>query len=273
MLLDACVALGLLERDGDLYRNGPEARDMLVPGAPGYIGDLVAHQEDLWSAWGNLAEAVRSNRRVGERRPSDGATHRNFMLAMHNRAVTVAPAVAEALDLDGRRQLFDVGGGPATFSITLAGRWPQLRAIVFDLPETIAIAEEMIAAAGAGERVSTRPGDYFRDDFGAGNDVVLLSAILHSMGPGNAAKLLRKAHDSLVAGGMVVIHEGLVDASGTGPLRAVLFSLNMLVNTGEGQSYSAEALTTLLTAEGFRDVCVLPLPPAIGTSLVTAVKP
>ncbi len=43
MLLNACVALGVLEKEGDLYRNSTEARVSLVRGKPGYMGDAIAH--------------------------------------------------------------------------------------------------------------------------------------------------------------------------------------------------------------------------------------
>ena len=93
MLLNACVALGILEKEGLFYRNSAEARESLVRGKPNYMGDAIAHQEDLWQPWGKLHEAVRTNRRVAERYSSvEGPkVHQNFILAMHNRAMRVAP--------------------------------------------------------------------------------------------------------------------------------------------------------------------------------------
>jgi len=275
LLLNACVALGLLEKEGGSYRNSSDAQASLVPGGPGYIGDAIAHQEDLWQAWGRLPDAVRDNRRVVTRQAEGdaAASHRNFILAMHNRAMRAAPVLAEHLDLSDRRQLFDAGGGPGTFSIFLVRRYPGLRAIIFDLPQTIAITREIVGASEVADRISFQPGNYFEDGFGDGNDVVLLSAILHSMGPERSLMLLRKAYDSLVAGGMVVVNEGLVNADGTGPLSAVLFSLNMLVNTGEGQSYSEEELSGLMADAGFADTTTIRLPERVGTALVIGVKP
>ena len=275
MLLNACVALGVLEKEGPLYRNSPEARDLLVQGKPTYIGDGIAHQEDLWLPWGGLHEAVCTNHRVSDqyRLVREPTVHRNFIMAMHDRAMRVAPLLAEALDLSGRRLLFDAGGGPGTFSIFLVKRYAGLRAIVFDLPQTIEIAKEVIADFGAADLVTTRSGDYFVDDLGQGNDVVLLSAILHSMGPERSKLLLRKSYDSLVPGGLVVVHESLLNDEGTGPLGAALFSLNMLVNTGEGQSYSAAEIIGLMTAVGFVEPRVVALSEAVRASLVISVKP
>ena len=253
MLLNACVALEVMEKEGDRYRNSPEARAALVRGSPTFMGDGVAHQHNLWHAWGRLHEAVRDNRRIGDRYNlvEQPEIHRNFIMAMHNRAVATAPALVEHLDLTGRHQLFDAGGGPGTYSIFLTRAYRGLRAIVFDLPQTVEITKEIIAEYGAGDNVTTRAGDYFKDDFGSGNDVVLLSAILHSMGPERSLGLLTKAHASLDSGGIAVVSEGLLDDDGTSPMRAVLFSLNMLVNTGEGQSYSGAEIIGLMESAGF----------------------
>jgi SAM-dependent methyltransferase len=275
ILLNACVALGILEKERDLYHNSVEARESLVRGKPTYMGDGIAHQEDLWQPWGKLHQAVRTNQQVSERYNLLDQTdvHRNFILAMHNRAMRSASPLAETLDLSSRRQLFDAGGGPGTYSIFLVKRYPGLRAIVFDLPQTIEIAKEVITDFDVTDLVTTRAGDYFKDDFGQGNDVVLLSAILHSMGPERSQGLLSKAYDSLVPGGLAVVHEGLIDDEGTSPLAAVLFSLNMLVNTGEGQSYSGAEVMGLMEAVGFVEPRVVPLPEPLRTSLVISVKP
>lgn len=275
MLLNACVALGVLEKKGALYNNTAEGKILLVRSKPASIADGIAHQDDLWPAWGRLHEAVRTNRSVSERWAlvEEPQVHRNFILAMHDGAKVGAPLVAEALNLTGRRQLFDAGGGPGTYSIALVKRYSGLRAIVFDLPQTVEIAKEIIAASGVADRITTRAGDYFKDDFGQGNDVVLLSAILHSMGPERSKLLLKKSYDSLIPGGLVVVREGLLDDEGTSPVGSVLFSLNMLVNTGEGQSYSGKEIIDLMSSVGFTQTRVIPLPPAARSSLVTGVKP
>ena len=274
-LLNACAALGILEKEGFLYRNSPEALESLVRGKPSYIGDAIAHQEDLWEPWGKLHEAVRTNRAVaGSHNASRGPdVHHNFIMAMHNGAMSNAPLLAEALDLSGRHQLFDAGGGPGTYSIFLVKRYPGLRAIVFDLPQTIAIAQEIIIQFGVADRVTTRAGDYLKDDFGQGNDVVLLSAILHSLGPERNQSLLTKAYASLIPGGLVVVREGLINEDGTSPMRAVLFSLNMLVNTGEGRSYSGSKIMNLMESVGFVEPAVVPVPQPMETSLIISKKP
>ncbi|NIR07513.1 MAG: SAM-dependent methyltransferase, partial [Candidatus Aminicenantes bacterium] len=86
-----------------------------------------------------------------------------------------ADAFIENIDLSGRKKLLDVGGGPGTYSIAACRRFPKLKAVVFDLPETIAIANEVIAGEGMQDRVTTRAGNWETDTFGKDNDVVLFS--------------------------------------------------------------------------------------------------
>ena len=275
LLLNACVALGFVRREGDRYANTAEGLQLLVRGKSTYIGDGLNHSDWLWRTWGRLAEAVRSNKPViAPAGPGEGSTiHRDFMLAMHGHALQSGEALAEALDLTGRRQLFDAGGGPGTYCCFLARKYPELRCTVLDLPPVMPIAEEMIASFGLRDRVVFRVGDYFRDDFGGGNDVVLLSAVVHSMPPRRAKQLLRKAYDSLVPGGLVVVHENLVASNKVSPIPAVLFALNMLVNTGDGRSYSGREIMAWMRATGFGNAAVRRLPPPATNSLVMATKP
>jgi hypothetical protein len=56
-------------------------------------------------------------------------------------------------------------------------------------------------------------------------------------------------------------------------VRAALFSLNMLVNTGEGRSYSRDEIMRLMEEVGFAPLEVRPLPPPALTSLVIGEKP
>jgi predicted O-methyltransferase YrrM len=274
LLLNACVALGFLRRKGDRYTNSPEALESLIPGKPTYIGDRIKHDEWLYAIWTHLEEAVRTNRAVRQlaQPPAGAETWKEFSLAMHNLAMHTGPLLAAALDLSDRRQLLDCGGGVGTHSMFLVRRYPGLRAIVFDLPETIEVAKEVIERSGLADRITARGGNYFVDDLGRGHDVVLLSSVLHSMPPDACRLLLERCHRSLVSGGRVVVHDILIDPGGTSPVRAALFSLNMLVNTGEGRSYSGEEIMRLMEEAAFTPLEVKALPPPAWTSLVIGEK-
>jgi predicted O-methyltransferase YrrM len=206
-LLIACVAMGLLEKTGASYKNTELSETYLVAGRPLYQGDIIAHAATVWGFWDTLEDQTVLDPKDRSKKHDE---HRSFIMGMHNIAVTGRACMfTDAVDLSGRRRLFDVGGGPGTYSITACRLCPELTAIVFDMPEAAAIAREVIAKEGLQDRVSVQEGDWDTDGFGENNDVVLLSNVLH--GPASEARMkLRKAHDSLVSGGLVVIQEFLL---------------------------------------------------------------
>lgn len=261
-LLIACAALGLLAKDGERYVNTDAAENYLVRGRPQYQGDMIAHTANLWSFWNRLPDEVR---RADVPAP-DQQWHRHFILAMRDGAMAGrARDVSEVVDLRGRRQLFDLGGGPGSFSIAFCRKYPVLRAIVFDLPETAAIARQVIEAEGMQDRVSVREGDWNADDFGAGNDVVLMSNVLH--GAGSAADMkLAKAFASMTPGGLLIVQDFLLNDEKTGPVVSALFNVRV------GAFSRAEMLAAIGKA-GFADAAVVWEQDKPGSAVITARKP
>jgi len=266
--LIALAATGLADRQGDIWHLTPKAHATLLSGALCYQGHAIAHGAQVAGIWYDL-ESVLRGRRGGwvyceEGRPGH-RSHRDFILAMHNMAMAGRGAqLAERVDLRGRRALMDVGGGPGSYAMALVERTPGLTATVLDLPETIEIAREVIARLGMSDRVRTLPGDWNTSDFGEGNDAVMLSNVLH--GPESRAEMkLAKAHRSLAPGGILIVQDFLLNAEKTGPVIPALF--NVMVG-----AFSLPELLRRLSAAGFDGVEVKPMPPRVGTTVLTAVK-
>jgi cyclopropane fatty-acyl-phospholipid synthase-like methyltransferase len=97
------------------------------------------------------------------------------------------------------------------------------------------------------------------DEFGGGYDLVLISAICHMLGVKENRDLLARVHRALAPGGRVAIQDFLLRPDKAGPRAGALFSLNMLVNTRGGASYSEEEYTAWLREAGFGEVRRVPL--------------
>ncbi|MHC4624274.1 MAG: methyltransferase [Planctomycetota bacterium] len=261
-LLIACVAMGLLEKTGGRYKNTELSETYLVAGRPLYQGDIISHAASVWRFWDTLEEQMLLDPSNLSKKRDE---HRSFIMGMHNIAVTGrARMFTDAVDLSGRRRLFDVGGGPGTYSIAACRLYPELTAVVFDTPEAAAIAREVIAKEGLQDRVSVQAGDWDTDGFGENNDVVLLSNVLH--GPSSKARMkLRKARDSLVSGGLVVIQEFLLNNEKTGPLIPALF--NIMVG-----AYSEGELLSLLEKGGFVEAKVVCSSKELGCGWIQGIK-
>lgn len=264
LLLNACVALGLLHKTGAQYANSPMAEKLLVRGRPGYLGRVVAKEQEFYQPWGWVSQAVREDKAqlpsMGERLRRDPATARNFLLALHDLALLNGSALPEYVDLTGRHKLLDVGGGVGSFSILLAEKNPELHAVVLDLSPVRELAEEMIASHGLSDRISFQPGDYHAPSLGEGYDVVLLSNILHDNSEESCHQLLAKAHRALTDGGLVVVNEFFLDEDGSSPPVGAIFSLLMMLENHGAAEYPAEQIKTWLLETGFRDPVVHRLP-------------
>jgi ubiquinone/menaquinone biosynthesis C-methylase UbiE len=160
--------------------------------------------------------------------------------------------------------MLDVGGGSGAYAIAFAQANPQLRVEVFDQPAVLAIAQRHIRETGIEDRVSTRVGDLRTDEFGGGYDLVLISAICHMLSEEENRNLLARAFRALAPGGRVVIQDFLLRPDKTGPRAGALFSLNMLVNTRGGASYSEDEYSRWLREAGFAEVRRVPLPGPAG---------
>jgi SAM-dependent methyltransferase len=260
MLLDALAAMGLLVKLGGRYSNAPEARRLLCKDSPAYLGHILLHHQNLVESWSHLDEAVLTGRPVRERSSHvpDEEVRESFLMGMFNLASLLAPRLVPEVDLEGRRRLLDLGGGPGTYAIHFCLANPGLEAVVFDLPTSEPFALKTIAGFGLEKRVTFQQGDFIEDRATGRFDAVWLSHVLHGEGPENCRKMLQNAASVLEPGGLLLVHEFVLDDSMDAPLHPALFSLNMLVGTDEGRAYSESQLRGMMEEAGAKDVRRLP---------------
>lgn len=253
-LLNALTAMALIEKHQDTYANTPASQSFLSKRGQNYLGYMIGHHHQLVESWNRLGEAVRGGRPVRSRASSDETWRENFLMGMFNNAMFLAPRIVAKIDLEGRRRFLDLGGGPGTYAIHFCRRYPQLHAVVYDLPTTRPFAEKTIDRFGLSDRIRFQAGNFLEDDPGRNFDVAWLSHILHGEGPQDCRRIVAKAAEALQPGGLLLIHEFILDNDMAQPLFPALFSLNMLLGTEQGQSYSEAQLREMIAAAGGRDI-------------------
>lgn len=253
LLLDALVGLELLTKDAGRYVNTPAAAACLVPGKPAYQGAIIRHTRNSWETWGRLEEAVRTGAGIVQGRQREPGELRDFILGMSNIAMLSAPDMLEHVDIAPCRRLLDVGGGPGTYTLTFLRANPALHATLMDFPDVLEIAREQVGAAGLIDRVEFRPGDAMTDDLGGGYDLILVSNVVHILGPEENAALVRKCHAALDPGGLLILKDFFTDPGHTGPPFSLVFAVHMLLHTAAGRTYSTEQARGWTDAAGFRE--------------------
>ncbi len=259
MLLNALTAMNLLVKTDDLYSNTPAALSFLSKNSPRYVGHMIMHHHHLVESWSRLDEAVTTGTPVRTRASFGGEDRReSFLMGMFNMAMNLAPKLVAKIDLSTRQHLLDLGGGPGTYAIHFCLHNPQLKATVYDLPTTRPFAQRTIGRFGLAGRVDFANGNYLEEEVRGSYDVAWLSQILHGEGPAACQEVIRKAVAALEPGGMILVHEFLLDNTMDGPLFPALFSLNMLLGTPDGQSYSEREIMDMLAGAGVKEIRRIP---------------
>jgi len=253
MLLNALTAMQLLEKTDNRYRNTPAGATLLSKKSPRYLGHIILHHQQLMNSWARLHDGVRTGKPIRTRAFRDDDTWReNFLMGMFNMAMQVAPSIVSQVDLSGRKQLLDMGGGPGTWAIHFCRKNPKLKATVYDLPATRPFAEKTIRKFRMARRIRFRDGDYLKKGVEGTYDVAWLSHILHGESPKSCIKIVKKAVSALEPGGLILIHDFILNDTMDGPLFPALFSLNMLLGTNGGQAYSEQQIKDMLAEAGVK---------------------
>lgn len=274
-LLNACVALELLEKENKIYKNTKISNTFLVKNKPKYYGDfIVMLSERSFITWKTLKESILANypqeetlEEAFQRDPDFGFL---FTKAMHNNAVAPASKLASLIDFTPYKRVLDLGGGSGIYPIMLAKKYPNIKAIVFDFPSVCAVAQEYIEKFGVTSQVSTMGGNFFKTELPKDFDVIILAHILHGYSPEECKKIIEISNQALVKGGLIIIIDFYLNNDKTSPLYPALFALNMIVGSKAGKAYTFNEVTDLLKAASFHDIEIKPLTGPI--SLIMARK-
>lgn len=276
LLLDACVAVGLLRKVGALYFNTDAANMALMSGSLHDLTRAVRYNRDVYPAWGRLSELVRTGQPVeapevhlGE----DAERTRRFVLAMHGRALGIGRSVIPMLDFSCCHRVLDLAGGPGTYASLIAQAYPELTCVTVDLPAVSAVAAELVEQAGLTARVQCRFGDYHADTYESeAFDAVTIFGALHQESPQQIVAILRRAHQALKPGGQIFILDLMTDGTHTQPTFSALFAVNMALTTENGWVFSDEELKGWLREAGFESFQTQPVPPPMPHWLVSGRK-
>ena len=254
-LMNALVALGFLRKVRGKFYNSENASQYLVKGKPEFMGGLF-HSIGLWNTWNSLTESVKAGTSAAERKPSLGGIDwlESFIGAMHYRGVKEAKIVAMMLEFSNVNRMLDVGGGSGVFAMEFIKKNPNIKAVVFDLPDVIPITGRYVAREKMTEKISFLSGNYLADDLGNGYDLILLSAIVHINSLEENNLLIKKCYDSLNSGGQIVIKDWVMNEDRTEPAGGAYFALNMLVGTERGDTYTETEMRNWFTNAGVKKI-------------------
>ena len=267
ILLDALTATGFLTKDGGCYLLTPTSAAYLSKQSRTYAGGMALHARMLRDGWDHLTEIVRTGAvpRAVESEEDRGEFFAQLVGSLYGLNTPAAEEVARQLwkgEPPSPCRVLDIGAGSAVWSLALAREVSHAQVTVADWPAVIEKAtKQFVAQNNATDRYNYLIGDFHEVDFGeSAFDVAYLGHICHSEGAENSRALIRRIHRALRQGGKLVIADLLPDERRSQATVPLLFGVNMLVNTDEGDVFTLGEYRQWLEADGFGDVRTVEVP-------------
>ncbi len=257
-MLTLFAANGFIEQQGGIFSCTEVAHEHLVSTSPWNLSPYYASLHDRPIAR-DFVEVLRSNKPAGW--SGDKAAFdwhaameredfaRSFTAAMDCRGIYLAQALAKKLDLSGRQRILDIGGGSGIYACSIVAHHPHMQGLVVDQAPVDRICQRLIEERGFAGQVQVATGNMF-DGLPEGCDVHLFSNVLHDWDVPEVKALLKRSHEALPAGGLLVIHDAIINATKTGPIHVAEYSA-LLMHSTQGKCYSVAEYAELADAAGF----------------------
>lgn len=277
-LMRALASAGVFERDAEGRFSNSAISEFLRSDHPESLRAAVhmIGDKEHWHAHENLLQSVKTGEIAFEYTFGMPvfpyfATHPEaaevFDNAMSSFGFGIANAVAATYDFSGAETIADIGGGHGSLLSTILNAAPEAKGILYDQPQVLAGADEVLKNAGTFERVEKTEGNFF-EEIPVKADVYLMKFIIHDWNDEQSEAILKNLAKSAEPGAKVLLIESVVEEDDS-PSMSKIMDLNMLVMTG-GKERTATEYAALFEKTGFKLTNVFPTPSPM--QIVEAVK-
>ncbi len=261
-LLNVLVGLELLYKENKTYILTPESDAFLVRDRPFYLGDMTRHSLDILDGWKTLPKSIETGKSSfqfdTQKQGEEFFSGLVKALFPPNFAASSAAATVFKKKKKNIEKILDVAAGSAAWSLGFAKQYPEANVIALDFPGVLSVTRQYVQQLDAEAQYDYLSGDLNTLSFGKNcYDLVILGHICHSEGERRARKLIKKSAQALRDGGTLLIAEVLPNEDLSSPLLAMLFSLNMLVFTSEGDVFPASQYQKWMAEVGLKEFEVL----------------
>jgi hypothetical protein len=277
-LLRCLASVGVFaETDPHVFSLTPLA-EPLRKDAPNSVRDLLIFMGEPWhwQVYGEMLYSVETGKPAWGRvhgaevfdyfgqHPAEAET---FNRAMTNLSLMAIPAIVGAYDFKGIRTLADIAGGHGLLLSGILKANPELKGLLFDLPQVLEGATALLEKEGVAERVEMKRGSFF-EAVPAGADAYLMKHIIHDWDDERSLTILKNIHRAMPAHGKLLLVE-MVITNGNEPHFGKVQDMEMLVSPG-GIERTESEYRELLRQAGFELTRIIPT--ASPLSIVEAVK-
>ena len=272
-MLNALVGLEILAKDNDgRYELTLESLAFLVSTKPGFCGGFfLLTCGPMLSGWKEMYEIMRTGRPAAQVN-QEGAGVPFFLQFVENIFPIHYPGAQAVAEATQPFSVLDLAAGSGVWSAAIVQKSPHTRATAVDWGGVISVTRKVISRDGISDRYIFVEGGLLEADFGSGHAIATLGHIVHSEGEERSRALLHKTFNALAPDGTIVIAELLVDPDRIAAVPALIFSVNMLVNSEHGDTFSFDEISEWLVDAGFENIRTINAP-CLAPLIILATRP
>ena len=265
-ILRALSSQGIFKQttDGRFALNGM-AKALLDE--PGSLRSMFLHHLGPvnWNLMSNLEYAVRTGKdafsdkygkEIYQFLNDHPEEHAIFDQSMSNLSDLGLAPILNAYDFSKFSLIADIGGGEGFLLANILQNNPRSKGILFDTPDAVKKAPEMVALHQVEQRTSIVSGSFF-DVVPGGCDLYILKNIIHNWNDEQSAALLSNIRQAMPPNGRLLIIE-MVIPDGNEPSLAKLLDIQMMATMQGGKERTAMEYKMLLEKSGFRMIRIIP---------------
>jgi SAM-dependent methyltransferase len=221
-----------------------------------------------WQLWADVLESVRTGhavverafgKNIFERHAQNGEESALFGQAMAAFSAALSVPLITAYDFSSFSCIADVGGGTGRLLADILAANPEVRGILFDLPDVSTAAPPLLEASGVAGRCKLVAGNFF-EGVPAGADAYLLKHVLHDWDDARAITIISNCRKAMAPSATLLIVERVLPerAEQGRAAEAYLVDLEMLVQAPGGRERTESEFQAILSAAGFTMTRIVP---------------
>ncbi|MBF0491486.1 MAG: class I SAM-dependent methyltransferase [Deltaproteobacteria bacterium] len=262
ILLDALVALKILNKAKNVYQLSSESKQYLVKGGALYIGDVLLRYAFNFENWHPLLEALRKGPSLNmksceERMRGIQDSSRDIFSTSYASAVFISKKLGVGKSLKNLKVL-DIGAGSAAWSLAFVLADAQSQVDALDFEGILPLTREFVQKFRVEKQYNYLAGDVLEYSLKKEHyDVILIGHLCHHLGEQDSKKLFKKCHEALRPKGRVLIAEYVANDLRTGDKIALLFGLKMILQSTQGDVFTVKEFKKWLAGCKFRKTSAL----------------
>ena len=228
LFLNGLVAIGLIEKQGDNYKNTPVVDCYLNKNRDLYLGEYILFREEM-TALTHVRERVKNGPVQETAKHNKGVeTYDFYKLAKltvkemyAGRVQSFLKALKCLFNGEETLKILDLGGGPGIMAIEFVKQYPRALGVVFEHPSVSPLPKTLAEEMGLEDRMEVLSGDFTIDEIGKGYDIIIASGVL-DFAKGSLDNMVAKLYHALKPCGYLYLVSHDVNEDHTAPKESIV---------------------------------------------------